>query len=120
VKSPLSIYQEYLERGQLAYQVTADGRAVFFPRVAAPGDGSALEWKVSSGEGTVYSTTTVHYKGEAPLNVALIELGEGFRMMSRVEGIDTTAVRIGMRVRFQTRPGPDAGTPMAVFVPVSA
>jgi uncharacterized OB-fold protein len=31
------------------------------------------------------ATTATHYKGEAPLNIALIDVDEGFRMMSRVE-----------------------------------
>jgi uncharacterized OB-fold protein len=120
MKSPLSIYHEHLERGELAYQATADGRAVFFPRLAAPGDGAELAWKVSRGEGVVYASTAAHYKGEPPLNVALIELDEGFRMMSRVEGIEASAVRIGMRVRFQARPGAVGEAPLAVFVPVQS
>ena len=38
--------------------------------------------------GTVYATSVMHYRNEPPLNVALIDLDEGFRMMSRVEDID--------------------------------
>ena len=117
--SPQAIYEEHLARGELAYQVTADGRAVFFPRVAAPGDGADLTWRISRGEGIVYASTVVHYKGEAPLNVALIDLDEGFRMMSRVEGVVPSAVRIGMRVRFRTVPGAD-GRALAVFSPVES
>lgn len=117
--SPLAVYQEHLARGELAYQVTADGRAVFFPRVAAPGDGGELTWKVSRGEGTVYATTVVYYKGEKPLNVALVDVDEGFRMMSRVEGIDAEAVRIGMRVKFRALPATDGQPPLAVFEPIA-
>ena len=84
------------------------GAAVFFPRVMAPGSGAALEWRVSKGVGTVYATTVVHTKGEAPHNVALIDLDEGFRMMSRVEGIDPMEVKIGMRVRVRMHPGEPA------------
>jgi uncharacterized OB-fold protein len=91
---------------------------VFFPRVAAPGDGAPLEWKVSRGEGSVYATTVVHRKGEPPLNVSLVELDEGFRMMSRVEGVDAAAVRIGMRVRFEACPGGEGSGALAVFVPL--
>ncbi len=40
----------------------------------APGSGSTnIEWRVSKGLGTVHATTATHYKGEAPLNIALIE-----------------------------------------------
>jgi uncharacterized OB-fold protein len=38
-------------------------------------------------------------KGE-PYNVALIDCDEGFRLMSRVEGIPPMDVAIGTRVRF--------------------
>lgn len=54
-----------------------------------------------SGQGTVYSTTVVRRKAEAggDYNVALIDLKEGVRMMSRVEGISPEAVAIGMPVQ---------------------
>jgi uncharacterized OB-fold protein len=41
-------------------------------------------------------------------------MDEGFRLMSRVEGIDATAVRIGMRVRVRIIQDSE-GTPMPVF-----
>jgi hypothetical protein len=118
MKSPLAIYQEHLDRGELAYQVS-DGRPVFFPRLVAPGTGSTeLAWRVSRGEGTVYATTVNYYKGEPPLNVALIDLDEGFRMMSRVEDIPAESVRIGMRVRLRVRPAADGQPALPVFVPI--
>ena len=114
--SPLGTYLEHLKKGELAYQVTEDGKALFFPRAVAPGTGSTkLDWKISKGLGTVYSTTVVYYKGEAPLNVALIDLDEGFRMMSRVEDVDATQVKIGMRVKFRVKPGDEKQQPYAVF-----
>ena len=107
--SPNATYAAYCAKGELAYQVDVEtGAAVFFPRVMAPGSGAALEWRVSKGVGTVYATTVVHTKGEAPHNVALIDLDEGFRMMSRVEGIDPMEVKIGMRVRVRMHPGEPA------------
>jgi uncharacterized OB-fold protein len=65
----------------------------------------------------VYATTVVYYKNEPPLNVALIDLDEGFRMMSRVEGIDPMHVKIGMRVRVKMLPGDDKQPPYPVFTP---
>ena len=116
--SPLGTYLEHLKKGELAYQVTEDGKALFFPRVVAPGTGSTkLEWKISKGLGTVYSTTVVYYKGEPPLNVALIDLDEGYRMMSRVEDIDAMKVKIGMRVKFRVSPGDEKQPPFVVFTP---
>ena len=119
-RSPLGVYLEHCKKGELAYQVCKDdGRTIFFPRAVAPDTGSAnLEWRVSKGLGTVYSTTAVHYKGEAPLNVALIDLDEGFRMMSRVEGIDAMQVKIGMRVKVKMHPGDEKQPAYPVFTPV--
>jgi uncharacterized OB-fold protein len=89
VRSPADVYAEHCARGQLAYQVDADGQAVFHPRLGA------YEWRVSKGEGTVYATTTVRPRGKEPYDVSLIDLDEGFRMMSRVRG----GGRVGQRVR---------------------
>src|SRR5215212_2582511 len=100
-KSPLGTYLEHMKKNELAYQVTDDGKAVFYPRAVAPVTGGNLQWKVSKGLGTVYSTTVIYYKGEPPLNVALIDMDEGFRLMSRVEDIPAESVRIGMRVKLR-------------------
>ena len=116
--SPLETYLSYCRRGHLAYQVTEDGEAVFFPRVIAPQSGRPLAWRVSEGTGTVYATTVVYRRDEEPLNVALIDLDEGFRMMSRVEGVDPTAVRIGDRVRVKIQEGDDSEPPLPLFVPM--
>ena len=61
-QSPLNTYVAHLEKGELAYQFSPEaGRAVFYPRVLCPFTGSdKLEWRVSKGLGTVYSTTVVH------------------------------------------------------------
>jgi uncharacterized OB-fold protein len=93
---------------------------VFFPRVIAPKTGSAnLEWRVSKGVGTVYSTTVVHYRGEPPLNVVLVDMDEGFRLMSRVEDIAPEEVRIGMRVKARVHAPGNAKLPYPVFTPVT-
>lgn len=119
-KSPLGVYVEHLKKGELAYQVSRDdNKPFFYPRAVAPGSGSAnIEWRVSKGFGTVYTTTVVHYKGEAPLNVVLIDMDEGYRLMSRVEDIDPMQVKIGMRVRFRVHPGDEKTFPFPVFTPV--
>jgi uncharacterized OB-fold protein len=119
-ESPLGVYSQYLKNGQLAYQFCTDDNSVcFYPRAFAPSTGSPnLEWRVSKGLGTVYTTTVVHYKGEAPLNVAMIDVDEGFRMMSRVEDIDPMAVKIGMRVQFKVHPGNEKQAPYPIFTPI--
>jgi len=119
--SPNATYTAHCEKGELAYQVnTVTGAAVFHPRVIAPGDGAALEWRISKGLGTVHATTVVHTRGEPPHNVALIDLDEGFRMMSRVEGIDPMQVAIGLRVRVRMHPGAEGNPPYPVFTPEAA
>jgi uncharacterized OB-fold protein len=121
-ESPLATYIAHLERGELAYQFSPSaGGAVFYPRVIAPRTGKAdLEWRISQGLGTVYSTTVVHPQAGQPYNVALIDVDEGFRMMSRVEDIPPTDVRIGMRVTFRTHKAEGDDPPYPVFTPLSA
>jgi len=118
-KSPLGVYVEHIKRGELAYQVcTDDNTPVFYPRTIAPKTGSVnLEWRVSKGLGTVHATTVVHGKDIPPYNVALIDVDEGFRMMSRVEDVDPMQVKIGMRVKVRMHPGDDKQAPYPVFVP---
>lgn len=95
-------YQRFLGEGRLMIQRSrSTGRYVFYPRVAEPETGSPdLEWVQASGRGVVYSTTVVRQKPPTPsYNVALIDLAEGVRLMSRVEGIAPEEVRIGMAVK---------------------
>lgn len=120
---PLATYQEYCTQGFLAYQFCPDdGTAVFYPRLISPGSGNPnLEWRISKGFGTVYATTTVHgkEKEEAPYNVSIVHLDEGYRMMSRVEDIPSTLVRIGMRVRVRMYSDKD-GMVYPIFTPLEA
>jgi uncharacterized OB-fold protein len=53
--------------------------------------------------GTVHATTVVYTKDKPPHNVALIDLDEGFRLMSRRD-IDPMQVKIGMRVKVRMTP----------------
>jgi uncharacterized protein len=113
--APAITFRRYLENGKLGYQRCADcSAAVFYPRVLCPVCGSgALEWRESAGRGTVYATTAVHSRNRDPRNVVLVDLDEGFRMMSQVEGVPAEEVEIGTRVRFEVRQGDE---PVAVFV----
>jgi uncharacterized OB-fold protein len=100
---PIAAYLEYCKQGKLAYQYCLDDdTVVFYPRVIAPVSGSTnLEWRISKGLGTVYATTSVYGRdtSQPPHNVCMVELDEGFRMMSRVEEIPSLDVKIGMRVQ---------------------
>jgi uncharacterized OB-fold protein len=116
-ESPAAAFDAHCRAGRLAYQVAADGSAVFPPRLAAPGTGAPLEWAVSAGRGAVYAVTVVRRRGEEPSSVVLVDLDEGFRMMSRVAGLAPDDVTIGLRV---TARFTDDDPPVAFFVPDDA
>jgi uncharacterized OB-fold protein len=86
----------------------------FYPRVICPHCGSEqLRWVIPTGNGKIYSTTTVR-RSEGDYNVCLIQLDEGPRMMSRVDGVSPDQVQIGRKVRAKILTQ-DAG-PLLVFV----
>lgn len=93
--------QTHLAAGRFMLPADSEGRPFFPPRAIVPGTGSTdVRWIQASGRGTVYSATTIYKKPPEPsYNVALVDLAEGPRMMSRIEGIDPAAVRIGMAVQ---------------------
>jgi len=115
---PEAEYFAFLEAGRFMIQRSREtGRCFFYPRVMEPGTGSTdLEWIEASGRGTVYSTTVIRQKPPTPnYNIALIDLAEGPRMTSRVDGIAPEAVRIGMSVRAVIKRESDK--PILVFEP---
>lgn len=112
-------YQAFLKEGRFMIQRCRDsGRHVFYPRVAEPVTGSTnLEWVAPSGRGEVYAVTVVRQRPPQPnYNVVLVDLEEGPRMMSRVDGVPPDSVRIGMRV--QASVITEDGQPLVVFHPV--
>jgi len=56
-----------------------------------------VHWAQPSGKGQVYATTTVRDRA-GDYNVALVDLEGGARMMSRVEGVEPDAVRVGLQL----------------------
>ncbi len=116
---PAEVYRRHLESDELGFQRCAGcGAAVFYPRVLCPVCGSAdLAWETSSGRGVVYATTAVHRREGDPCNVALVDLEEGFRMMSRLEGLPAEEVEVGTRVTLRLESTDDG--PVPIFVPES-
>lgn len=97
----------FLAEGKFMVQRSrTSGKAFFYPRVAEPGTGRTdLEWFEVSGLGTVHATTTVRVRPpEADYNVAIVELDEGARMLSRVEDVAAADVVVGMRVKARIVP----------------
>ena len=120
--SPLAAWREHLHAGNLAFQRdTATGKPVFYPRVAAPGSGNTeLAWEVSGGLGTVYATTAIAQRDKSAYNVALIDMDEGFRLMSRVESVAAEDVKIGQRVKVRIHQPGGEEAPYPVFDIVDA
>ena len=116
---PDAHYHAYLAAGEFRVQrCAACGGYQFYPRVLCRSCGGAdLTFEPVSGAGTVYSHTTVRAKPEqgGDYNISIIELAEGPRLFSRVEGVPAGAVAIGMPVRARIVPGGDE--PFVVFDP---
>jgi uncharacterized OB-fold protein len=60
----------------------------------------------------VYATTVAHARDGETYNIVLVDLDEGFRMMSAVVGVAPEAVAVGARVRLAWR---DEDPPVPVF-----
>lgn len=114
----------FCQNDRLVVQRCRDcGIHIFYPRSVCPSClGRGLEWVDSDGRGVVH-TYTVQYRspqgfGGEPYVIAMIELAEGVRMMSRVMA-EPERVAIGMpvQVRF-ARITEDFQVP--VFVPSQA
>ena len=78
-------------------------------------------WIDASGHATIYALTTVHRTGpafreDAPFAVALVELAEGPRMMTRILTEQPEALRIGDAVQVTFVPQPE-GPPLPFFAP---
>jgi uncharacterized OB-fold protein len=114
-------FEAYLRAGEFRLQhCTACDRQIFYPRTLCPHCGcGTLQWRAASGRGVVYSSTTVRQKPErgGDYNVAIIELAEGARMLSRIEGIAPAQIRIGMSVTAVISEAD--GAPLIVFQPAS-
>jgi uncharacterized protein len=116
--NPEKEFFEHLAQGRFMIQRSrSTGGHVFYPRVAEPGTGATdLEWVPASGRGFVYSTTVIRQKPPTPnYNLCLVQLAEGPRMMSRVDGIAPEDVKIGMPV--QAKVVRENDQPLVVFEP---
>jgi uncharacterized OB-fold protein len=97
---PLAQFREHLKQGRFMIQRSrSTGSHVFYPRTFVPGSGEEdLEWVPASGKAVVYAMTVIYPRKKAPYNVAVIELAEGPRLMSRVVDVAPEEVKIGMTV----------------------
>jgi uncharacterized OB-fold protein len=118
-QAPGAMFEAFLKAGNFSLQwCSICNRQIFFPRTICPHCGSNnLDWRPASGHGVVYSTTIVRQRPErgGDYNVAIIQLAEGARMLSRVEGVAPPEVRIGMTVAAVI--SEVNGTPLVIFRP---
>lgn len=98
-------------------------RFVWYPRAACPGClGDDLEWQTVAGAGVVYAVSVHRHAArpelEAPYAVALVELDEGVRLLSRIVNCPADAVSVGDRVRATWEDGED-GRSLLLFEPAT-
>src|SRR3989304_6245782 len=81
------------------------GKFYFYPRTACPHCLSEnTEWVKASGKGKVYSFTICErpgsppFAGDVPYNIAIIQLDEGVRMMSKVIDCENKDIKCDMPV----------------------
>jgi uncharacterized OB-fold protein len=112
MNGPEAEYRAHLVAGRFMIQRSrSTGRHVFYPRIAAPGTGERdLEWVPASGRGTVYAIT-VNRARDATYNLALVDLEEGPRMMSRIDGVETVPIGTAVRAKIVE----ENGAPLVVF-----
>lgn len=93
-----------IAEGRLRLQrCAACTRHVFYPRPVCPHCSSLeLEWVDASGRGSLYSFSVVHRRppgfDESPYAVALVDLAEGVRMMTRLVEVSLDDLEIGQAV----------------------
>ena len=111
------VYRQALAEGRFVIQKCEScGTCIHYPRLLCTECGSnRLDTIDASGAGSVYSTSVIRRRPErgGDYNIALVDLDEGPRLMSRVEGLAPDEVTIGMRVK--ARIAAADGAPLLVF-----
>lgn len=115
------------KRRELTYQTCNRCNAViFYPRRHCPVCGGRdTTWRVSKGEGTVYTFSVImqsRHPAFADLGayaVAYVDLDEGFRMMSNIVGVADPVqdVKCGMRVRLRWQEQGEDAVALPMFEP---
>jgi uncharacterized OB-fold protein len=97
-------YWEGCKQGVLRVQRCRDcGTFVFIPQPLCTSCMSeGLEWVESTGRGTLYSHSTVHRPQqpvfEVPYTIGIVELEEGYYMLTNLIDVEPEQVEVGMPV----------------------
>jgi uncharacterized OB-fold protein len=121
-------YWEAAKQGRLLIaECGSCGRVHHYPRPFCPHCWSEDVHPIpASGSGTLYTYSTVYVNDLAPFRerlpyvAALVELDEGPRLMTTIEGAEFESLRVGMRVDAVFRPVDDADPEspyLTVFTP---
>ena len=109
------------ERRLLIQRCNACGEAYFYPRPFCPKCWSEdVAWEEASGDATLYTWSVVHVNDLPPFNervpyvAAVVELEEGPRVMTNIEGTPHDQLRVGMPVTVDFKPLDDEIT-IAIF-----
>lgn len=117
-------YWDGAKRGELLFQRCGecDGITHTPAMVCAHCASRDLRWEKSAGSGTVYSWTTVWRPQtpafEVPYVAVIVEMDEGWHMLSNLIDTEHDAVEIGMRVEVVFHPLDDEIT-LPYFRPVT-
>ncbi len=111
-----------LDRGELLRPVCARcARSFFTPQVVCAHCGwGQWSYEPSEGRGTIYSFTVVHRPPEpsfeVPYVLAIVDVTEGWSLLTWIVDCPAEEVRIGMEVQVRFVPGPD-GVLLPAFAP---
>lgn len=119
-------FWEATKSRQLRFQRCQDcDTAVWYPRLRCPRCISdRLVWTDAAGSGSVYTFNIMRRPGnpmmgdEVPYVVALVELDEGYRMLTNVTGCPPESVSCGQRVRVAWEVELSDGRRLPTFEPV--
>jgi uncharacterized OB-fold protein len=93
--------------GELRFQRCLGCRAAQFPptEICRACLGADLAWERSAGVGTLYSWTVVHRPVtpafEVPYAPAIVDLAEGYQMMTNLIGLPPDAIRADLAVQVE-------------------
>jgi uncharacterized OB-fold protein len=109
-ESPISKpFWEGCARHELRYQRCADcGQATFPPSEHCRSCLSfRLDWMASAGRGEIYSWTVVHRpvttEFAPPYAPAIVELCEGYQLLTNIIGVAADELKVGLGVRVEFR-----------------
>jgi uncharacterized OB-fold protein len=113
-------YWDAAREGKLLIRrCTACHRPHFYPRPFCPHCWSdAVEWEQASGKATLYTFSIIRrndlppFPDRVPYVAAVVDLEEGPRMMTNIEGCDEDEVQIGMALTVAFRAEDDFSIPV--------